>query len=411
MDIHVLWAFVICFSALMYTVFDGFDLGVGILIPFVRNEEQRDTMVDSITPVWDANETWLILMGVGLFGGFPRAYSLLLPALYIPLIVMLLSLILRGVAMEFRFMSTTRRTWWDMSFALSSIMAAFCQGIILGNLMEGIQLDKNFNHINTAFGFASPFAILIGFSLTVVYALTGATWLNLKTTGVLQRRFKTYTRWILVILVLLLLAAIWGRFHWTIFTPRYGFFGIRDIASPVSVMWFLLTLTAVTGIYLTINSTRDRMPFFLNMLMTVVSALYIVSGFWPYIIPPGLTIYDAGSPAYGNTILLVSSFIIIPVILCYLIYSYSVFKGKVNGGDYEAVLPAEEIALEPVKLNDQKDSLIKQVAIPWPLRIIISITGIVFFFAAMGILGEMTTLLSIAIFIFAFLFAWLKFKN
>jgi cytochrome d ubiquinol oxidase subunit II len=411
MDIHVLWAFVVCFSAVMYTIFDGFDLGVGILIPFVRNEDQRDTMVESITPIWDGNETWLILMGVGLFGGFPRAYSVLLPALYIPLILMLLSLILRGVAMEFRFMSATRKTSWDIAFALGSILAAFCQGIILGNLMEGLKLDKNFNHVNTAFDFVSPFTILIGFSLIITYALIGATWLNLKTSGLLQRRFKIYARRIVVILVLLFAVIIWGRFNWSIFAPRYGIFGIRSILSAASVIWYVLTLALMAGIYLTINSSRDRIPFFLNMLVTLVSALYIVSGFWPYIIPPGLTIFDAGSPAYGNKILLVSSFVIIPVILSYLIYSYSVFKGKVNGRDYEPMLRAEDLALEPVKLNDHKDSLIKQMTTSWPLRISISIAGILFFFIAIGCVGDMAALLSIAIFIIAFLVACFRYKN
>jgi cytochrome d ubiquinol oxidase subunit II len=411
MDIHVLWAFVICFSAVMYTIFDGFDLGVGILIPFVRKENQRDTMVDSITPVWDGNETWLILMGVGLFGGFPRAYSVLLPALYIPLILMLLSLILRGVAMEFRFMSATRKTSWDMAFALGSLVATFCQGIILGNLMEGIKTDKNFNYTNTAFSFISPFTILIGFSLIVTYALIGATWLNLKTSGLLQRAFKTYARRIVVILVLLFVVIIWGRFYWGIFTPRNGVFGISGILSAASVIWYVLTLAIMAGIYFTINSGRDRIPFVLNMLMTLVSGLYIVSGFWPYIIPPSLTIFDVGSPAYGNRILLISSFVIIPVILCYLIYSYSVFKGKVNGSNYEPVLRDEDITLAPVKLNDHKDLLIKQVTISWPWRIIISIAGILFFFLVLGFVGNSVALLSILIFIIAFLVACFRYKN
>jgi cytochrome bd ubiquinol oxidase subunit II len=411
MDIHVLWAFVICFSAVMYTIFDGFDLGVGILIPFVRNEDQRDTMVESITPIWDGNETWLILMGVGLFGGFPRAYSVLLPALYIPLTLMLLSLILRGVAMEFRFMSATRKTWWDMAFALGSILAAFSQGIILGNLMEGLKLDKNFNHVNTTFGFISPFTILIGFSLIITYALIGTTWLNLKTTGLLQHRFKIYASRIVVILALLFVVIIWGRFNWGIFSPRYGVYGIRSILSAASILWYGLTLALLAGIYLTIYFSRERIPFVLNILMTVVSALYIVSGFWPYIIPPDLTIFDAGSPAYGNTILLVSSFIVIPVILSYLIYSYSVFKGKVNGKDYEPVLRAEDLALEPVNLNDHKDALIKQVNMSWPLRVIISIAGILFFFLVLGFEGDIVALLSIGIFIIAFLVACFRSKN
>jgi cytochrome bd-type quinol oxidase subunit 2 len=254
------------------------------------------------------------------------------------------------------------------------------------------------------------FTILIGFSLIATYALTGATWLNLKTRGLLQSRFRTYSKRIIAVLIFLFVVTIWGRFYWTIFTPRYGFFGIRNISSPATVIWCLLTSALVAGIYLTINSTRDRTPFFLNMLMTVVSALYIVSGFWPYIIPPSLTIFEAGSPPYGNKILLVSSFVIIPVILSYLLYSYSVFKGKVNGENYEPVLHAEDIALEPVKLNDHQDSLNKQITIPWPLRIVISIAGIVFFFVVLGTAGETTALLSISVFVIAFLVSCVRFK-
>jgi len=411
MDIHILWAGVVCFSAVMYTIFDGFDLGVGILIPFVRDEEERDTMVESITPIWDGNETWLILMGVGLFGGFPRAYSVLLPALYIPLILMLLSLILRGVAMEFRFMSATRKTSWDAAFALGSVLAAFCQGMILGNLMEGLKLDKNFNHVNSTFGFINPFTILIGFSLIVSYALIGTTWLNLKTTGAIQYRFKRYARRIIVFLVPLFMVIFWGRFNWSVFAPLNGAYGIRSIFSVASVVWCVLSLVLMAGIYRSINARRERIPFFLNMLMTVVSALYIVSGFWPYIIPPDLTIFDAGSPAYGNTILLVSSFIVIPVILAYLIYSYTVFRGKVNARDYEPVLHDEDIALEPVRLNDHKDTLIRQLNLSWPLRIIISVAGILFFFAAIGCLGDGPALWSIGIFIMVFSFACLRYRH
>src|ERR1700748_3505703 len=172
MNIHILWALIIGFSAVMYTIFDGFDLGVGILLPFIRNEQQRDTMVDSITPVWDGNETWIALMGVGLFGGFAKAYSILLPALYLPLIVMILSLVLRGVAMEFRFQSATHRPGWDAAFSAGSILAAFCQGIVLGNLMEGIEVHANTPFVDTSFHFFSPFTILTGITLVVTYALS-----------------------------------------------------------------------------------------------------------------------------------------------------------------------------------------------------------------------------------------------
>ena len=174
MDSHILWASIMAFSVVMYTIFDGFDLGVGILMPFIRNTKERDNMVNSITPVWDGNETWIVLLGVGLFGGFPKAYSLLLPALYLPIILMVLSLAVRGVAMEYRFISIRHKHAWTLAFITGTIAAAFCQGVILGNLMEGIVHIDEKGKLVPAFRFLSPFTILTGFTLVVNYALIGA---------------------------------------------------------------------------------------------------------------------------------------------------------------------------------------------------------------------------------------------
>jgi cytochrome d ubiquinol oxidase subunit II len=409
MDIHVLWAFVICFSAVMYVIFDGFDLGVGILLPFIRKEHQRDTMIDSITPVWDGNETWLVLLGVGLFAGFPKAYSLLLSSLYLPFILMIISLIWRGVAMEFRFVSVKRKTSWDIAFAGGSILAAFCQGIILGDLMEGVRQNEHAANIDTSFLFLDRFTILIGFTLVVSFALTGATWLNLKTSGSLQAQFKTFTRRLMVFLSLTLVFVIFGRFYFRIFTPRFGIFGIPRISSPSFLSWLAITLAIMGSIYYTTSLKRDWIPFFLNTLMTLFSALFIVSGFWPYIVPPDLTIFDAGAPVYGNRIILVCSLVIIPVILSYFIYSYVVFRGKVTGKDnYEPILNTADNLSEPETTKYPRQVKSKPIELSWIWRIIISIAGFIFFFVVLGFLGDAVALGAIFVFGAVFCFAWFR---
>jgi cytochrome d ubiquinol oxidase subunit II len=402
MHIHILWALIIGFSAVMYTIFDGFDLGVGILLPFIRQEDERDTMVDSITPVWDGNETWIALMGVGLFGGFAKAYSILLPALYLPLIVMILSLVLRGVAMEFRFQSVTHRSRWDAAFSVGSILAAFCQGIVLGNLMEGIEVNAGTSFVDTSFYFFSPFTILTGFTLVVTYALSGVAWLNFKTTGVLQSTIKRFAPRIAVVQAVLLVLIVYGRFHFSIFTPRFGIFGMDEPFSARSIVWYLATAGLLLGIVRTMKGGKDRLPFTLSVIMTALSATYLVSGFWPFIIPPQLTIADAASPPFGSTVLLYGGFIVIPIILAYLIYSYIVFRGKVTGKDnYELPPIPAEAASKPEK---------RVINLAWPWRIFISFLGLAYFFLVLGFLGDTVALLSIVVLIFLFLIAAWKWK-
>jgi cytochrome d ubiquinol oxidase subunit II len=387
----------------MYTIFDGFDLGVGILLPFIRKKQQRDSMVDSITPVWDGNETWIALIGVGLFGGFAKAYSILLPALYLPLIVLVLSLVLRGVAMEFRFQSIAHQSRWDAAFFIGSILAAFCQGIVLGNLMEGIEVHAGAPFIDTSFQFYSPFTILTGITLVVTYALSGAAWLNLKTTGALQSAIKSFVPVIAAILALLFVLIVYGRFHFSIFAPRYGVFGMDQPLSPRSIAWYLATAILLLGIVRTIKKNKDWLPFFLSVVMVNISAAYLISGFWPYIIPPRLTIQDAASPLFGSTVLLYGGFIVIPVILAYLVYSYVVFRGKVTGKDnYELAPMPEEPAPKPVK---------GVINLAWPWRIFISLLGFAYFFLVLGFLGDTVALVSTGLLIFLFIIAAWKWKR
>lgn len=405
MNIHILWALVIGFSTVMYTIFDGFDLGVGVLLPFIRKEEQRDMMVDSITPVWDGNETWIALIGVGMFGGFSKAYSILLPALYLPLILMIISLVLRGVAMEFRYQSIRHRTRWDSAFAAGSVLAAFCQGIVLGNLMEGIEVHAGVGFRDTSFHFFSPFTMLTGVTLVVAYAVTGAAWLNYKTTGVLQATIKRYARVSAALLAGLFFLIIYGRFHWTIFAPRFGVFGIDKILSVPSIVWYVVAAGLLSAMLWGVGQKKDWLPLALQMVLVAISAAYLVSGFWPYIVPPQLTIADAASPASGSSILLYAGFIVIPVILGYLLYSYFVFRGKVTGKDNYEPPPVADVEWPGV--NAVKGS----INLAWPWRLLIAVSGLVYFFVVLGFLGDAFAVASIVLLIIFFLLAVLLWKR
>src|SRR5256884_3856327 len=202
----VIWAAVIGLAVAMYVILDGFDLGVGILFPFAETEKERDQMMNSVAPFWDGNETWLVLGGAGMMVAFPLAYSIILPALYLPVIVMLLALVFRGVAFEFRWIGITSKRHWTFAFAAGSALAAFCQGLVLGGLIQGIKVE-NGAFAGGAFDWASPFAALCGFGVLAGYALLGATWLVMKTEGAVAERAREQAK-LLLVTVLVFMAAV-----------------------------------------------------------------------------------------------------------------------------------------------------------------------------------------------------------
>ena len=181
-DLTVIWAFVIAFAVFAYIVMDGFDLGIGILFPLLKNEGDRDLAMNAVAPVWDGNETWLVLGGGGLLAAFPLAYGTILSALYAPIVAMLLALIFRGVAFEFRWRDPRHRAWWDVAFSLGSIVAAFAQGVTLGALLQGIAVENRV-YAGGWFDWLTPFSVLVGVSLLCGYALLGSTWLVMKSEG------------------------------------------------------------------------------------------------------------------------------------------------------------------------------------------------------------------------------------
>ncbi|MGH8664984.1 MAG: cytochrome d ubiquinol oxidase subunit II [Burkholderiales bacterium] len=326
----LLWAIVILFGIMMYVVMDGFDLGIGILFPFFQAKEDRDVMMNTVAPIWDGNETWLVLGGAGLLAAFPLAYSVVLSAFYLPLILMLIGLIFRGVAFEFRFKARPgRRRAWDKSFAAGSFVAAFFQGVTLGGFVQGVPVRDN-AYAGGAFDWITPFAMFSGFGLCVAYALLGATWLVLKTEGPLQAQMRSIARY----LVWALLAFIAGISIWTPLIEAS--IARRWFAFP-NLLWLSpvpLLVAATTWLLLReLRRTAHASPFVLTLGMIFLGYLGLGISIWPNVIPYQVSIWDAAGPTLSMGFALIGTLFIVPIILFYTAWSYWVFRGKVRHGE------------------------------------------------------------------------------
>jgi len=329
MDLTVIWTLVIALGVAMYIILDGFDLGLGILFPFARREDWRDTMMMSVAPVWDGNETWLILGGASLFAAFPKAYSLALEALYIPLIVFLLALIFRGVAFEFRFKAQTSRWAWNLSFAAGSTVAAFAQGVVLGAFVQGLEFEAG-RYAGGAFGWLSPFSVMTGVGLVIGYGLLGATWLIRKTDGNLQDwAFRAARPLAVALLAFIIAVSLWTPLSQPEIAERW--FSLPNIIflAPVPILTALLGLFLLTSLYRRV----EWPPFPAAIGLFLLSYLGLAISLWPYIIPRALTIWDAAAPRDTQIFMLVGVLIFLPIVLAYTIYVYRVFKGKVQPGE------------------------------------------------------------------------------
>ena len=322
----VVWFGVIGFCVLMYVLLDGFVLGLGILGPFAEDEAQFDHMMNTAAPIWDGNETWLVLGGAGLLAAFPKAYALVLSALYLPVLAMLIALIFRGVAFEFRFKATRAKRFWGAAFALGSIVAAFMQGVILGALVEGMPLADG-RYLGGAFSWFSPFSMLTGVAVVFGYALLGSCWLILKTEGATQKTARTLTRpLVLVVVAFMGLVSAWLPFLDSRIMARWFESGNFWWLAPVP----LLALANAFALWrAAMREGRDTAPFVLTLCFFVLGFAGLVLGIWPNIVPPSLSIWDAASPPSSQIFLLVGIVILLPAILGYTYWSYSVFRGKV----------------------------------------------------------------------------------
>jgi cytochrome d ubiquinol oxidase subunit II len=330
MDLTLIWAAILGLAVFAYVAMDGFDLGVGILFPFFPPGEGRGRAMNSIAPVWDGNETWLILGGGGLFAAFPLAYAIIMPAVYAPLTAMLLGLIFRGVAFEFRWRTERGRIWWDRAFFAGSLLAAFCQGVILGAILQGVKIEGR-AYAGGWWDWLSPFSLLTGASVVIGYALLGATWLNYKTEGEMQARARSLALW----LALSTLAAIGAVSLATPFLEAEYF--NRWFTWPgVLVTAPIPALVAVCGVSLlvTLKGKQEVMPFLLSLGLFLLGFIGLGVSLFPYVVPERVTLYEAAAPPMSQGFMLIGAAVLIPIILAYTAHAYWVFRGKVGAEGY-----------------------------------------------------------------------------
>ncbi|MGL5967329.1 MAG: cytochrome d ubiquinol oxidase subunit II [Kluyvera sp.] len=326
-DLSIIWFVIIVFATLMYIVMDGFDLGIGILFPLTRSAHERDLMVNSVAPVWDGNETWLVLGGAGLFGAFPLAYAVIIDALTIPLTLMLVGLIFRGVAFEFRFNATpSHRPFWDKAFMGGSILATFCQGIVVGAVINGFDVQgRSFS--GGALDWLTPFTLFCGVGLVIAYALLGATWLVMKSESALQNAMRKNARYLLVALLASIAAiSLWTPLLHAQIASRW--FSLPNFYYLLPVPLLVVATSALLWRHLG-RTTSHVQPFILTLVLVFIGFSGLGISIWPAIIPPSITLWQAAAPAQSQEFMLVGALFIIPVILVYTFWSYYVFRGKV----------------------------------------------------------------------------------
>jgi cytochrome d ubiquinol oxidase subunit II len=324
----LIWALLIATAIFLYVAMDGFDLGIGILFPAFRARRDRDVMVNSVAPFWDGNETWLVLGGVGLLPAFPLAYATILPALYMPLIIMLLALVFRGVSFEMRFRAESLggQLFWDRSFSWGSYVAAFCQGIALGALVQGIRVEGR-AYAGGWWDWLTPFSILTGLALVVGYGLLGACWLIWKTEGDLQARARRFARLLGIATVGFIgLVSLTMLFISAEFRARWLTFPAIVFAAPVP----LLVLAIAWYFKRALDRRHDVVPFLCALAFFLLSYIGLGISMWPLIVPPDITIWEAAAPPSTLMFLLVGAAVLVPIILTYTAYVYWLFRGKVT---------------------------------------------------------------------------------
>lgn len=323
-DLPLIWGGLIATAVLLYVLLDGFDLGIGILFPFAPGDKCRDRMMNSIAPFWDGNETWLVLGGGGLFAAFPLAYSIVMPALYIPVILMLLSLIFRGVAFEFRFKAERSQFLWDYAFHFGSLGAAFFQGVILGGLVQGIDVEGR-AFAGGAFDWLSGFSIMTGLGVVAGYILLGSTWLVMKTEGETQAWAQKTARYILIFVALFMgLVSLW----------------VPALDNDIHTRWFsvpnvyylmpipLITALVFVCLWRSLRRGDEYKPFLLSLALFVLGYIGLAVSLWPWIVPYKVSLWDGAAADTSLSLLLVGAVVMLPIILAYTAFCYYTFRGK-----------------------------------------------------------------------------------
>ncbi|AWM85806.1 cytochrome d ubiquinol oxidase subunit II [Microvirga sp. 17 mud 1-3] len=321
----LVWAGLIAIAVAMYVIVDGFDLGIGILFKSARDENWRDRMMFSVAPIWDGNETWLVLGGGGLLAVFHIAYAILMPALYVPVIVMLIALIFRGVAFEFRFKANRSKFLWDNAFHYGSLVATFAQGMVLGAFVQGFSHDGR-QFTGGTLDFFTPFSVLTGIGLVCGYGLLGATWCVMKTTGELEiwaRRMSL--RFLVATLVAMVLVSLWVPFLGRQIEARWFSWPNIALLAPIP----LVTAFTAYRLYQDLELGYHRRPFFLAIGLFLLGYLGLGVSLFPYIVPPALTVWQASNTVSSQLFALVGFAIVMPVTFAYTAYAYYVFRGKV----------------------------------------------------------------------------------
>ena len=321
-----IWTVILGLGVFMYVVLDGFDLGVGILYRFAPDTASRNLLMNSIAPVWDGNETWLILGGVGLLVAFPLAFAIIIPAVYFPILIMLLALVFRGVAFEFRFRDAENRTFWDNGFFYGSVLATFAQGIVLGAFIQGFKVQGR-AFTGGSFDCFTPFTVLTGTALVFGYGLLGAGWLVIKTTGALQDQMRRHGIWCLAGVGACIVAV-------SVWTPILDADIARRWFSWPNVAWLLIVpLITAVAVFLTWRALRgssEAGPFLGAVALFLMSYLGVAISLWPMIVPHHYTLWQAASSPKTQAFLLVGTVFLLPTVLLYTAWSYWVFRGKVT---------------------------------------------------------------------------------
>jgi cytochrome d ubiquinol oxidase subunit II len=323
-DLVHIWLGLVGLVVILYVVLDGFSLGVALLFPSAREEAERDVLMNSIAPVWDANQTWLVFGGGALFASFPMVYSVLFSALYIPLLTFIFGLIFRGVAFEFR-ANSRRKIPWNRAFFLGSLMAVFAQGLTLGGYLSGTTVVGN-HFAGRPFDWLNPFSVMVGLALIAGYVLLGSTYLIIKTTGPVQKRAYTQAFWsALIVAGFLLLVSIWTPVHDPTILARW-------LSPPrIYFVWAFPVLGIVAFVLLlkSLKERRELMPFISTVLIFLSAYLGLQTAIYPYAIPPSVTIYEAAAQRQTQVFTLWGVCLVLPAVLGYTVYSYRVFRGKV----------------------------------------------------------------------------------